>query len=82
MTLRYVFIVLVALLTFLSTYGQKFKYATYMGEEMPFQHVNQVIQDERSYMWLATDQGLYRFDGSRFEDHNTNLKSRYINDYP
>ncbi len=78
MTLRYVFIVLVALLTFLSTYGQKFKYATYMGEEMPFQHVNQVIQDERSYMWLATDQGLYRFDGSRFEDHNTNLKSRYI----
>ncbi len=76
--MRYVIIVLVAFLTIFSTYGQKFKYTTYMGEEMPFQQVNQVIQDEKSYMWLATDQGLFRFDGSRFEDYNTNLESRYI----
>ena len=76
--MRYVFIVLVAFLTFFSAYGQKFKYTTYMGEEMPFSQVNQVIQDEKSYMWLATDQGLFRFDGSRFEDYNTNLESRYI----
>ena len=59
-------------------FGQKFQYVTYMDEDLPFREVNQVIQDEKSYMWLATDQGLYRFDGSVFEDYNTNLESRYI----
>ena len=59
-------------------YGQKFKYVTYSGEDLPFTQVNQVIEDSRSYIWLATDQGLFRFDGTNFEDFNTVLKSRYI----
>ena len=58
--------------------GQKFKYATYFGEDLPFTQVNQVIEDSRGYIWLATDQGLFRFDGTNFDDFNTTLKSRYI----
>ncbi|MEL6917163.1 MAG: hypothetical protein AAFO99_05470, partial [Bacteroidota bacterium] len=51
---------------------------TYQGEDVPFQKVNQVIQDTKAYMWLATDQGLYRFNGSEFQDFNTSLSSKYI----
>src|SRR5688500_16785592 len=29
-------------------------------------HVNQVLQDERGFMWLATINGLQRYDGQRF----------------
>ena len=78
MRIRLVLIYMVYLLSAWYASGQKFQYVTYMNEDLPFKQVNQVIQDERSYMWLATDQGLYRFDGNRFEDYNTNLKSRYI----
>ncbi|MGB5693236.1 MAG: GAF domain-containing protein [Flavobacteriaceae bacterium] len=59
-------------------YGQKFQYVTYEGENVPFGKVNRVIEDSRSYMWLATDRGLFRFDGTVFEDFNTSLSSKYI----
>ncbi|GAA4272712.1 hypothetical protein GCM10022258_20060 [Aquimarina gracilis] len=58
--------------------GQKFRYITYKDKDAPFIKVNQVIQDSHEYMWIATDQGLYRFDGRSFEDYNTSLRSRYI----
>lgn len=63
-------------LTFI--FGQKFRYVLYEDENVPFQKVNQTIEDSRGYMWIASDQGLYRFDGTAFEDFNTSLKSRYI----
>ncbi len=58
--------------------GQKYRYTTYQGKEIPFTKVNRVIQDTHEYVWLATDQGLYRFDGSRFQDYNASLRSQYI----
>ena len=59
-------------------YGQKFQYVIYEGEDYPFKQVNGVAEDIHSYIWLATDQGLFRFDGTNFEDFNTTLESRYI----
>ncbi|MGB5819612.1 MAG: GAF domain-containing protein [Saonia sp.] len=75
---NYFFAVVFVCISFSCIHGQKFQYVTYRGDEVPFQKVNQVIQDAKEYIWLATDQGLYRFDGSRFEDYNTSLRSRYI----
>ena len=66
------------ILTVQIVYSQKFKYANYSGEDLPFKQVNQVIEDSKSFIWLATDQGLFRFDGTKFEDFNTTLRSRYI----
>jgi AraC family chitin signaling transcriptional activator len=63
-------------LTFI--FGQKFRYVLYEAENVPFKKVNQTIEDSRGYMWIATDQGLFRFDGTSFEDFNTSLESRYI----
>ncbi len=59
-------------------FGQKFQYVNYEGEDVPFEKVHQVVQDSLSYQWLATDRGLFRFDGTTFEDHNISLKSRTI----
>ena len=66
------------LLTGWQAFGQKFKYAHYTGEEVPFKKVNQTIQDFKGYVWLGTDQGLFRFDGNSFEDFNTSLRSKTI----
>ncbi|WP_422079388.1 ligand-binding sensor domain-containing protein [Ulvibacterium sp.] len=63
------------------SYGQKFKYAYYHGEEVPFKNVNRTIQDHEGYVWLATDQGLFRFDGNTFEDFNTTLRSKTIRSF-
>ncbi len=59
-------------------FGQKFQYTIYSGESLPFTQVNQTVEDHLGYIWLATDQGLFRFDGLSFEDYNTRLVSRYI----
>ncbi len=69
---------ILVLINIFSGFGQKFRYITYAGKEVPFKKVNQVIQDTYQYTWLATDQGLFRFDGKTFEDYNTSLRSRYI----
>jgi ligand-binding sensor domain-containing protein len=59
-------------------HGQKFKYVNHKGENVPFGQVNEVIEDSYSYIWLATDRGLFRFDGTTFEDFNTSLTSKHI----
>ncbi|WP_445382960.1 ligand-binding sensor domain-containing protein [Robiginitalea sp. IMCC43444] len=61
--------------------GQKYRYAYYQGEELPFTAVNEMVEGPQGYVWLGTDQGLYRFDGSRFEDFNTFLRSRTIRSF-
>ncbi len=76
----FIFFYLFLLLAGLS-YGQKFKYAYYHGEEAPFKDVNETIQDYKGYVWLATDQGLFRFDGNTFEDFNTTLRSKTIRSF-
>ncbi len=78
MRFRYAWIFLWFFLPLWLAYGQKFKYVTYKGENVPFGKVNEVIEDPLSFTWLATDRGLFRFDGTTFEDFNTSLSSKYI----
>lgn len=77
MRLPLCFCVFICFLT--AGFGQKFQYTLFHGEEVPFSKVNQVTSDSREYIWIASDEGLFRYNGLRFEDFNTHLKSRYIN---
>ncbi len=79
--MRFKIFILIFSLAIYSVYAQKFKYAHYHGEEVPFQSVNHVVQDGRGFAWLATDQGLYRFDGHTFDDYNTTLRSKTIRNF-
>nr|WP_299337737.1 GAF domain-containing protein [Allomuricauda sp.] len=58
--------------------AQSFRYTYYNNDSLPFKKVSQINQDAHGYMWIASDQGLFRFDGSQFEDFNLTLKSRNI----
>ncbi len=78
MRLKICLLGLIFLWTGLIGYAQKFQYVHYQGEEVPFENVNQVIRDSIGYIWLGTDQGLFRFDGKTFEDYNTSLWSKTI----
>ncbi len=78
MGFRYAWTVLFFMFSLWLSHGQKFQYVNHKGENVPFGKVNDVIEDSHSYIWLATDRGLFRFNGSIFEDFNTSLSSKYI----
>lgn len=50
------------------------------GEEDAFPHsrVNNIAQTPDGYLWLATDQGLVRFDGNRFTVFNTGNTAKLV----
>ena len=41
------------------------------GDGHPLGTVYAMVQDPQGYLWLGTDAGLFRFDGSRFTAWNT-----------
>ncbi len=42
--------------------------------------VKDVAQDDAGFIWIATDAGLVRFDGQRFETFSQGLPSLYVKD--
>jgi signal transduction histidine kinase/ligand-binding sensor domain-containing protein len=46
------------------------------GDGKPFGAVYAIVQDRHGYLWIGTDAGLFRFDGSRF------TSSDDVNDRP
>ena len=40
-----------------------------------FSHVTGVVQDKQGYMWLATQQGLYRYDGYQMISYKNDPKN-------
>lgn len=38
---------------------------------LPSNEVYQTVQDPFGYMWIATDAGLFRYDGARFKEYST-----------
>ena len=66
--MRFNLLTLILLLFFtINTYAQSYKFKVYSSEEglsQPF--VYDIIQDKRGYLWVATGEGLSRFDGRDF----------------
>lgn len=42
-------------------------------DDLPSEEVNQIIQDQRGYLWIATNNGLCRYDGYRIQVYKDNL---------
>jgi ligand-binding sensor domain-containing protein len=72
------FLILLLLLTLrISAQTGKF-YNT--DNQLPSSFVNQVYQDSQGYIWIATRNGLSRYDGYQFKNFtNDDLTSAYIN---
>ncbi|MFS4432228.1 two-component regulator propeller domain-containing protein [Chryseobacterium sp. S90] len=76
---RFIFILL---LTFLTLYAQSDlvwqNYTTDNG--LPQNSVKDIIRDKYGFIWIATENGITRFDGSQFVTiDNQNNKKRYRN---
>ncbi len=40
-----------------------------------------VIQDSKGFIWIATDEGIARFDGVHFVDYRPDIRTRYFKDF-
>ncbi len=59
--------------------AQQYGYFQYNSSSgAPFDRVSSVIQDKAGYMWIGSQNGLYRFDGIHFDNYSHNTKSQFI----
>ena len=67
--MRLIVILILFLLTSVSTYSQSPSFKKYTVEDgLPSNEVYHVIQDKKGYIWFATDNGVSRFDGYKFQN--------------
>ncbi|NNL01060.1 MAG: GAF domain-containing protein [Eudoraea sp.] len=59
--------------------AQEFGYVQYnSGSGAPFDEVSTVLQDQAGYIWIGSQNGLYRFDGIHFDMYSMHTKSQFI----
>ncbi|RLD04357.1 MAG: hypothetical protein DRI32_05800 [Chloroflexi bacterium] len=52
------------------TYSQELTYQKYIvADGLPQTQVMQILQDGKGYIWLATKNGISRFDGIEFTNY-------------
>ena len=70
---------LLLLLAISCAYAQQFKVTQYTVKQgLPTNSIRSIVQDNTGFMWIATDKGLVRYDGRKFEKFNEGLRSEYI----
>src|SRR5215831_12973330 len=66
-----------------SVYAERLPVRSYTSADgLADNHVNRIRQDSRGFIWIATDEGLSRFDGYAFTNYTTahGLPHRWVND--
>ncbi|MBT8394006.1 MAG: hypothetical protein KJN66_04060, partial [Bacteroidia bacterium] len=59
--------------------AQQYGYVHYQTESgAPFNQVNSVLQDNEGFVWIASQNGLYRFDGINFDFYSIQTESQSI----
>ncbi|GAB4341735.1 MAG: hypothetical protein OHK0038_21450 [Flammeovirgaceae bacterium] len=62
-----------------SAYSQQYKIQIYQTEDgLPSNFTKGIIQDKEGFIWIATDNGISRFDGKNFQNYREGLPSQYI----
>ncbi|MCA0151651.1 ligand-binding sensor domain-containing protein [Winogradskyella vincentii] len=60
--------------------AQQYGYVQYHKESgAPFDKVNTVLEDSEGFVWIGSDNGLYRFDGIGFDFYSIHNESQTIN---
>lgn len=73
---------LVLFLPFISP-AQRLPIKTYtVGDGLAHNNINRLVQDAKGFLWIATSEGLSRFDGYGFTNYGTNdgLNHIFVND--
>jgi ligand-binding sensor domain-containing protein len=76
---KYLFIFIIALLSITSINAQEPSYSIIGENELAGLDIYTLAQDKNNFVWLGTENGLYRFDGYEFKKYNHNdLKAKSI----
>ena len=60
--------------------AQQYGYVQYnKASGAPFERASTVIQDSEGYIWVGSENGLYRFDGIHFDNYSLHTESQFIN---
>ena len=60
-------------------HAQTYFYTQYQtGQGVPHDNVRSVVRDRIGFLWIATDNGLARYDGRTFTPYQSVLESRYV----
>lgn len=74
-----IFIFIIALLSITSINAQEPSYSIIGENELAGLDIYTLAQDKNNFVWLGTENGLYRFDGYEFKKYNHNdLKAKSI----
>ena len=78
MSLRFL-LGLILVLVFFELQGQQYRFKKYpVSEGLPSDVVKSVSQDTLGFFWIATDDGLVKFDGTNFTVYKSALRSQYV----
>ena len=87
MRLPFILFILLLLLIFKRSNSQQLNVKTYsFAEGLNTYNIKKTVQDKHGFIWLATQDGVYRFDGTSFEaykkneDVNNSLRENFIFD--
>ncbi len=70
---------LLLLLIHFSGIGQSYYYKKYGADEgLPTEIIKGVAQDSLGYFWIATDEGLAKYDGLGFTTYTNEINNNYI----
>ena len=59
--------------------AQQYSYVQYnSGSGAPFDLVSTVLQDQAGFIWIGSQNGLYRFDGIHFDIYSMHTKSQFV----
>jgi len=59
--------------------AQQYGYVQYnSGSGAPFDQVSTILQDQAGFIWIGSQNGLYRFDGIHFDVYSMHTKSQFI----
>lgn len=63
----------------INLYAQQYGYVQYNSEYgAPFSEVNTVLHDEEGFVWIGSQNGLYKFDGINFDLYSIHTESQSI----
>ncbi|HZY82024.1 MAG TPA: ATP-binding protein [Cyclobacteriaceae bacterium] len=75
MKLRHLFLFLLAPL---ALFGQEYRLKQFRVEDgLPSNVIKAITQDSSGFFWIATDEGLVKFDGIRFTSYKGAMHSQY-----
>src|SRR5687768_4764530 len=62
-----------------AAYAQDYRFRQYRVEQgLPSDVVKALSQDSKGFIWIATDDGLVKYDGLKFTTYRSALRSQYV----